>query len=111
MTSLFECDLENQRLAEEGIVFVCPNSRCPLSLKCPYAERTRIIESEEGGAEMKLKGIMFGDQVYETRKGFFPSCHYCALYNEEDGCQLKKAMRHCPLMNNEYFVLKEGGAE
>lgn len=47
MNSLFECDLENQRLAEKGIIFVCPKSSCPLSLTCPYAERARIIESEE----------------------------------------------------------------
>ena len=46
MTSLFECDLENQRLAEMGIVFVCTEKNCPLSLKCTYAERTRVIESE-----------------------------------------------------------------
>lgn len=51
MTNLFECDMENERLAEKGIVFVCLNSRCPLSYKCPYAERTRIIEREEGRAK------------------------------------------------------------
>ena len=51
MTSLFECDLENQRLAEKGIVFICPNSRCPLGLTCPYAERTRIILSKENNGE------------------------------------------------------------
>ena len=47
MTSLFECDLENQRLAEMGIVFVCPKSSCPLSYKCPYEQRVMIKESEE----------------------------------------------------------------
>lgn len=51
MTSLFECDLENQRLAEVGIVFVCPKSSCPLSYKCPYEERTRIILSKENYGE------------------------------------------------------------
>jgi hypothetical protein len=43
MNSLFECDLENQRLAEKGIVFVCSKSSCPLSLKCPYAKRKGYI--------------------------------------------------------------------
>lgn len=47
MTSLFECALENQRLAEMGIVFICPNSRCPLSMECPNAERTKIILSKD----------------------------------------------------------------
>ena len=51
MNSLFECDLENEQKAVQGIVFTCPNSRCPLSLECPYAERTRIIFSQENNGE------------------------------------------------------------
>lgn len=38
MRTLFECDMEDARLAEKGIVFVCPNHRC-LSRTC----------NEEGG--------------------------------------------------------------
>ena len=46
MRTLFECDMEDARLAEKGIVFVCPNHRCPLRIVCPYVSRTC---NEEGG--------------------------------------------------------------
>lgn len=45
METLFECDMENERLAEKGIEFICPNRYCPLHILCPYASRT----NEEGG--------------------------------------------------------------
>ena len=45
MRTLFECDIENERLIEKGIVFLCPNRRCPLRILCPYVAR----ENYEGG--------------------------------------------------------------
>lgn len=36
MRTLFECDKENERLAEKGIIFVCPNRRCQLHVLCPF---------------------------------------------------------------------------
>ncbi len=48
MKTLFECDMENARLAEKGIEFICPNRHCPLHILCPYAARTNY---KEGGAK------------------------------------------------------------
>ena len=45
--TLFECDMEDMRLAEKGIVFLCPNRMCPLYIQCPYAER----DKDEKGAD------------------------------------------------------------
>ena len=42
--ALFECDMENERLAEKGIEFICPNHHCPLRILCPYAKRTSYNE-------------------------------------------------------------------
>ena len=46
MRSLFECDMNNMRLAEKGIEFICPNHRCPLHILCPYAARTNHEEGQ-----------------------------------------------------------------
>jgi len=46
MRTLFECDMENERLAEKGIVFVCPNPRCPLYILCPYVARENNEKGE-----------------------------------------------------------------
>lgn len=48
MNSLFECDMEDKRLAMMGIVFICPYSGCSLWTLCPYAARSR---NEKGGAK------------------------------------------------------------
>lgn len=48
MRTLFDCDMANERLAEKGIMFICPNPHCPLRSECPYAARTC---NEEGGAK------------------------------------------------------------
>ena len=31
-----ECDTENARLAEKGIVFTCPNRNCAFNVVCPH---------------------------------------------------------------------------
>ncbi len=46
MRTLFECDMANERLAEEGIIFICPNPHCPLSILCAYAARTNREENK-----------------------------------------------------------------
>ena len=47
MKTLFECDMENERLAEKGIEFICPDCHCPLHILCPYAARTSYKEGVE----------------------------------------------------------------
>lgn len=46
MRTRIECDMDDCRLAEKGIMFICPNPHCPLRNECPYAART---DYEEGG--------------------------------------------------------------
>lgn len=46
MITMFECDMENERLAMTGIIFLCPYSGCELYTSCPYAARDK-----EGGAK------------------------------------------------------------
>ena len=40
MRTRIECDRNDWRLAEMGIMFICPDRRCPLHSECPYAART-----------------------------------------------------------------------
>lgn len=47
MRTLFECDLENERLAEKGVMFTCLNRRFPLRIMCPYVARTPAYEGDE----------------------------------------------------------------
>lgn len=55
MRTHFECDMENQRLVEKGIVFVCPNQRCQLRVLCPFTARDVLLKegqtTKEGGAK------------------------------------------------------------
>lgn len=42
-----ECDRDDWRLAEKGIMFICPDPRCPFYSECPYAARTRCVVKVE----------------------------------------------------------------
>ena len=46
MRILAECVMEIERLAEKGIVFVCPNCRYSLRRLCPYAAWTNHEEGQ-----------------------------------------------------------------
>lgn len=47
MRTRIECDHDDWRLAEKGIMFVCPDSSCPLRSECPIAERTNYDKGGE----------------------------------------------------------------
>ena len=53
MTTLFECDMDDARMAEKGVVFACPNRRCPLHVVCPYAARTCNEKGETDGSRQQ----------------------------------------------------------
>jgi len=46
MRTMIECEMDVWRLAEKGIMFTCPDSRCPLRGECPYAARPNCEEGE-----------------------------------------------------------------
>lgn len=46
MKTLFDRDMENERLKEKGIEFICLDRHCPLYMSCPFATRTSYDEGD-----------------------------------------------------------------